>query len=78
MVADFFTKPLQGVAFLRFRNLILNIDSPFDKEENHRSVLDKTGKAGHNTMHHAMAVPLPTLPSARQAGNGKAAARKQD
>jgi len=50
MIADFFTKPLQGVAFLQFRNLILSIDSPFDKAENHRSVLGK--QASHNAAHH--------------------------
>jgi len=68
MIADFFTKPLQGAAFLRFRNLILNIDdSPFDKEENHRSVLCKPSPS-HNTVRPTMTIPLP---SARQAGNGK-------
>jgi len=31
MIADFFTKPLQGAAFIHFRNFLLNVwlDSPF-------------------------------------------------
>jgi len=41
MVADFFTKPLQGAAFIRFRNFLLNVDSLDDSSENLRSVLGK-------------------------------------
>ena len=43
MIADFFTKPLQGVAFIGFRNFIMNIDSEIvtDNIQNHRSVLNK-------------------------------------
>jgi len=52
MIADFFTKPLQGIALLKFRNLILNIDSPFDKAEDRRSVLD--GSVSHNAIRHTM------------------------
>ena len=43
MIADFFTKPLQGTAFTGFRNFIMNIDSDLanDNIEDHRSVLEK-------------------------------------
>jgi hypothetical protein len=41
MIADFFTKPIQGVLFKRLRDHIMNID-PHDKyHSNHRSVLDE-------------------------------------
>jgi hypothetical protein len=42
MIADFFTKPLQGVAFTGFRNFLLNVDSDIynDNTQNHRSVLN--------------------------------------
>ena len=40
MVADFFTKPLQGAAFATFRDFILNVDPAVDHiTEDHRSVL---------------------------------------
>jgi hypothetical protein len=39
MVADFFTKPLQGALFKKFRNFIMNIDPPADRLSDHRSVL---------------------------------------
>ena len=28
MVADFFTKPLQGATFIKFRNLVMGLDGP--------------------------------------------------
>ena len=42
MIADFFTKPLQGMAFIGFRNFIMNVDSDIDNDniQNHRSVLN--------------------------------------
>jgi len=40
MIADFFTKPLQGGAFIRFWDFILNVDSMTHAATNHRSVLD--------------------------------------
>jgi len=51
MVADFFTKPLQGSAFVRFRNFLLNVDSSIDATENLRSVLgnDDTGRGETGT-----------------------------
>ena len=43
MVADFFTKPLQGTLFRKFRDLIMN-DSPSSQgSEDCRSVLGKLG-----------------------------------
>jgi len=41
------------MAFLRFRNLILNIDPPSDKAEDHRSVLDRL--VSHSAICHTMA-----------------------
>ena len=49
MIGDFFTKPLQGNLFRRFRDFILNDDHgdtprdalPIQKQDAHRSVLDK-------------------------------------
>jgi hypothetical protein len=43
MVADFFTKPLQGSLFKRFRDTIMNVasDSAADSIQNHRSVLEQ-------------------------------------
>jgi hypothetical protein len=41
MLADFFTKPLQGTAFRTFRALILNVDQTNHPGSDHRSVLDK-------------------------------------
>jgi hypothetical protein len=41
MLADFFTKPLQGAIFRKFRDVILNVaDSPSQASQNHRSVLE--------------------------------------
>ena len=44
MLADFFTKPLQGVAFRRMRRHILNMPFIDAANEVHRSVLSKTKK----------------------------------
>ena len=41
MLADFFTKPLQGAAFIAFRNFLLNIDSADDISANHGCVCIK-------------------------------------
>jgi hypothetical protein len=40
MVADFFTKPLQGVQFRDFRNFIMNVSDHVTHSQNHRSVLN--------------------------------------
>jgi len=44
MLADFFTKPLQGVAFWRMHEHILNLPSTNKVSESHRSVLGKARK----------------------------------
>ena len=41
MIADFFTKPLQGVLFREFRDFIMNVSVDTDPQ-NHRSVLNNT------------------------------------
>jgi hypothetical protein len=40
MVADFFTKPLQGIQFQTFRDIIMNINSADSTHQNYRSVLE--------------------------------------
>jgi hypothetical protein len=41
MVADFFTKPLQGIAFRKFRDFIMNVDPSLSTSlEDQRSVLE--------------------------------------
>jgi hypothetical protein len=47
MLADFFTKPLQGSTFRKFRNEIMNItgDPSNTTIQDHRSVLDKVSTA---------------------------------
>jgi hypothetical protein len=40
MVADFFTKPLQGTTFQNVRDIIMNID-PVSSMQDHRSVLNE-------------------------------------
>ena len=39
MRADFFTKPLQGALFQKFRNDIMNVDPATVSFQDHRSVL---------------------------------------
>ena len=41
MVADYFTKPLQGGLFYKLRDYIMNIDSSSEHHSSHRSVLDE-------------------------------------
>jgi hypothetical protein len=40
MVADFFTKPLQGTLFRKMRDYIMNIDPTSEYHSGHRSVLE--------------------------------------
>jgi hypothetical protein len=40
MVADFFTKPLQGTIFQNVRDIIMTID-PVSSMQDHRSVLNQ-------------------------------------
>ena len=53
MIADFFTKPLQGITFKKFRNFIMNVDPATDSSQDQRSVLRKSqvpkGLAGSMT-----------------------------
>jgi histone deacetylase 1/2 len=42
MIADFFTKPLQGIMFKKIRNFIMNVDPATDRSQDHRSVLRNT------------------------------------
>jgi hypothetical protein len=48
MIADFFTKPLQGTPFRKFRNLVMNLedDPVINNSQDHRSVLDNSGSSG--------------------------------
>jgi hypothetical protein len=52
MVADYFTKPLQGALFKKFRNLIMNVDSfdpSTDSHKDQRSVLGIKGNPTHDS-----------------------------
>jgi hypothetical protein len=52
MVADYFTKPLQGAIFLKFRNMIMNVDKvdPLtDSHKDQRSVLGSEDKSNHES-----------------------------
>ena len=40
MLADYFTKPLQGALFVRLRNHIMGAEFANGDSQNHRSVLD--------------------------------------
>jgi hypothetical protein len=41
MIADFFTKPLQGLTFRTFRNFIMNVSDPgSNRDQDPRSVLE--------------------------------------
>jgi hypothetical protein len=48
MVADFFTKPLQGVLFRKFRDQIMNVDPETDWSQDHRSVLESNFEITQN------------------------------
>jgi hypothetical protein len=41
MIADFFTKPLQGGLFIEFRDMIVNIAPGNQDDPDHRSVLEQ-------------------------------------
>jgi hypothetical protein len=47
MVADFFTKPLQGAQFKKFRDFIMNVDHSTTSQQDHRSVLSKEMSPEH-------------------------------
>ena len=44
MLADFFTKPLQGTPFRQFRDAIMNSDPASNADADHRSVLEHRDK----------------------------------
>jgi hypothetical protein len=46
MIADFFTKPLQGALFWKLRDEIMNTDPKLVPTMDHSSVLDKRTKKG--------------------------------
>jgi hypothetical protein len=58
MLADFFTKPLQGTPFRKFRDTIMNSDPSTQTGVDHRSVLEHGNQAtvgrGHNPDHPEM------------------------
>ena len=43
MVADFFTKPLQGSLFKKLRDQVMNVDPGADSLQDRRSVLENRG-----------------------------------
>jgi hypothetical protein len=45
MIADLFTKPLQGAMFQKFRNFIMNNNPTTDSLSDHRSVLGNEDNA---------------------------------
>jgi hypothetical protein len=49
MMADFYTKPLQGTLFRKFRDQIMNIGPTVVPPLAHRSVLEPESGAVHNT-----------------------------
>jgi hypothetical protein len=48
MVADFFTKPLQGSTFQKLRDMIMNVDHARDSGQDHRSVLENENDVSAN------------------------------
>ena len=64
MVADFFTKPLQGALFRRLRDIILNIDSgPSTSTQfrDHRSVLNEFTDGGQTWAQVVVQPPISSL-----------------
>jgi hypothetical protein len=52
MVSDYFTKPLQGSAFRKLRQLIMNTnEAESGQSETRRSVLDRKQEASHGSSH---------------------------
>jgi hypothetical protein len=49
MIADYFTKPLQGTLFRKFRDQIMNVDPALNDVPDHRSVLRKVEEDVHST-----------------------------
>jgi len=49
MIADFFTKPLQGRQFYKLRDKVMNFDLNSKYHSNHRSVLSEKNDGGTST-----------------------------
>jgi hypothetical protein len=58
MLADYFTKPLQGLQFYKLRDLIMNIDPSSHYHSGHRSVLGINHPDAHPIDHPEMAIPV--------------------
>jgi len=63
MLADFFTKPLQGSLFLKFRDMIMNVAPSGQNHPDHRSVLEinsvgeyRSGEDDENSATHKSGV----------------------
>ena len=69
MIADFFTKPLQGLLFHKLQNLVMGMDPPTDEMEDPRSVLKHENRrtndseAGHSEA-------MPTMPKTKLVHQG--------
>jgi hypothetical protein len=53
MVADYFTKPLQGALFYKLRDYIMNVDSSSEFHSSHRSVLKDEAQTESNDVDEA-------------------------
>ena len=64
MLADFFTKSLQGCTFQTFRNQIMNLNSDRVSKitQDHRSVLGGQSKAMTNTTGNNTSIPTTSAP----------------
>ena len=61
MIADFFTKPLQGHLFHKLRNLVMGMDPPTDQMEDPRSVLKHEDRRTNDSeAGHSEAMPITT------------------
>jgi hypothetical protein len=60
MIADFFTKPLQGLAFQTFRDFIMNVDQPCETQSDPRSVLgNEIGTVKSEPIQNGFISPVP-------------------
>jgi hypothetical protein len=62
MISDFFTKPLQGALFRKFRNLIMNNDPHTVKNEDRRSVLDEPAPGTNQVPNSTQGIRGNTVP----------------
>ena len=73
MVGDFFTKPLQGTPFRKFRDFIMNANPTIDYSQDPRSVL---GNAGNEKVSSSGAAKVPNTRSYAEALTGSPMTRK--